>query len=95
MEHDLSVGLNISNIGSKISYTQSTVKDFIPTNLGLGVGYTLEIVSKHSVGVYVDMNKLMVPTPSQADVDSNKVYDFRQKVQSPVCSLRLAMRPVY
>lgn len=79
MEHDLSVGLNISNIGSKISYTQSTVKDFIPTNLGLGVGYTLEIVSKHSVGVYVDMNKLMVPTPSQADVDSNKVYDFRQK----------------
>jgi len=79
MEHEVSAGLNISNIGSKISYTSSTTKDFIPTNLGLGVGYTLEIVSKHSVGVYVDMNKLMVPTPSQADVDSNQVYDFRQK----------------
>ncbi len=79
MEHDLSVGLNISNIGSKISYTSSTIKDFIPTNLGLGVGYTLEIVNKHSVGVYVDMNKLMVPTPDTADKDRNNVYDFRQK----------------
>lgn len=79
MEHDLSVGLNISNIGSKISYTSSTVKDFIPTNLGLGVGYTLEIVNKHSVGFYVDMNKLMVPTPDTADKNRNNVYDFREK----------------
>lgn len=79
MEHELSVGLNISNIGSKISYTSSTVKDFIPTNLGLGVGYTFNVDKHHSVGVYVDMNKLMVPTPTTADTDSNEVYDFRQK----------------
>ncbi len=83
MEHEVSVGLNISNIGSKISYTSSTTKDFIPTNLGLGVGYTLEIVNKHSVGVYVDMNKLMVPTPNTdsatADMNSNGIYDFREK----------------
>jgi len=79
MEHEVSAGLNISNIGSKISYTSSTTKDFIPTNLGLGVGYTLEIVNKHSVGVYVDMNKLMVPTPDTADKNRNNIYDFREK----------------
>ncbi len=79
MEHDLSVGMNISNIGSKISYTSSTVKDFIPTNLGIGVGYTLEVVNKHTIGVYVDMNKLMVPTADTADANRNNIYDFREK----------------
>ncbi len=79
MEHELSIGLNISNIGSKISYTSSTTKDFIPTNLGLGIGYTLELGNKHSVGVYADMNKLMVPTPDTADKNGNNIYDFREK----------------
>ena len=79
MEHELSVGMNISNIGSKISYTSSTVKDFIPTNLGIGVGYTFNIDKHHSIGAYVDMNKLMVPTPDTADKNRNKIYDFREK----------------
>jgi hypothetical protein len=79
MEHDLSVGMNISNIGSKISYTSSTIKDFIPTNLGIGIGYTLEVVNKHTIGVYVDMNKLMVPTADTTDKNRNNIYDFREK----------------
>ncbi|HLP51940.1 MAG TPA: type IX secretion system outer membrane channel protein PorV [Chitinophagales bacterium] len=80
MEHELSVGLNISNIGSKISYTSSTVKDFIPTNLGLGVGYTFNIDKHHSVGVYADVNKLMVPTADTIDANPRDgVYDFRKK----------------
>lgn len=80
LEHELSVGLNISNIGSKISYTSSTVKDFIPTNLGLGVGYTFNIDKHHSVGVYADVNKLMVPTADTIDANPRDgVYDFRKK----------------
>src|ERR1043165_212677 len=62
-----SCGINISNIGSKISYTSSTIKDFIPTNLGIGVGYTFNIDKHHSIGAYVDVNKLMVPTPNLKD----------------------------
>lgn len=79
MEHEITAGLNISNIGSKISYTSSTVKDFIPTNLGIGVGYTLNIDKHHSVGVYADVNKLMVPTADTTDKNGNNIYDFREK----------------
>lgn len=79
LEHELSVGMNISNIGSKISYTSSTVKDFIPTNLGIGAGYTLDIDKHSSVGVYLDVNKLMVPTPDSTDKNRNGIYDFREK----------------
>jgi len=79
LEHEFTCGMNISNIGSKISYTSSTVKDFIPTNLGIGVGYTFNVDKHHSVGVYLDVNKLMVPTPDTADKNRDKIYDFRQK----------------
>jgi len=79
LEHELSAGLNISNIGSKISYTSSTVKDFIPTNLGMGLGYTFSIDKHHSIGAYIDMNKLMVPTADTSDKNGNKIYDFREK----------------
>ncbi len=79
MSHDLMVGMAITNIGSKISYTSNVVKDFIPTNLGIGLGYTLNIDDKNGVGIYTDFNKLMVPTPDSVDKDKNGVYDFRQK----------------
>ncbi len=67
LEHELSVGLNISNIGSKISYTDNVNRDFIPTNLGLGVGYTFNIDKHSAIGVYLDVNKLLVPTPDPTD----------------------------
>ncbi len=79
MEHEFSTGMNISNIGSKITYTSSIVKDYIPTNLGIGFGYTLDVDKHSSVGLYADFNKLMVPTPDTADKNGNKIYDFREK----------------
>lgn len=79
LTHDLMVGMAITNIGSKISYTSNVVKDFIPTNLGIGLGYTLNVDPKNGIGIYADFNKLMVPTPDTADKDHNGIYDFRQK----------------
>ncbi|MCQ2605818.1 MAG: type IX secretion system outer membrane channel protein PorV [Bacteroidales bacterium] len=58
----LTVGFNLSNIGSKISYSEDN-KDFIPANLRLGAGYNMEIDKYNKVGVYFDINKLLVPTP--------------------------------
>ena len=55
-------GFNISNIGSKIAYTQD-IKDFIPTNLKLGAGLNLEVDKHNDLGFYLDLNKLLVPTP--------------------------------
>lgn len=79
MVHEFAAGMNISNIGSKITYTSSTVKDFIPTNLGIGFGYTLDVDKHSSIGAYVDINKLMVPSPDSTDKNRNGVYDFREK----------------
>ncbi len=58
----LTVGFNLSNIGSKISYSEDN-KDFIPANLRLGAGYNMEIDNFNKVGIYFDINKLLVPTP--------------------------------
>lgn len=54
-------GLAITNIGTKISYTN--VKNFIPINLRLGGGYKIDIDDYNTFGVYLDFNKLLVPTP--------------------------------
>ncbi len=58
-----SAGINIQNIGSKISYTDGTIKDFIPTNLMLGASYTAEVDDYNSFTFSFEANKLLVPTP--------------------------------
>jgi hypothetical protein len=68
-ESTFSAGINISNIGAKISYTDGETKDFIPTNLRLGVGYKTEMDRYNTMGFYFDINKLLVPTPSSDTVD--------------------------
>jgi len=63
----LTAGLNISNIGGKVSYTQTNEEDFIPMNLRLGVGFRMFVDEHNSLGVYLDVNKLLVPTPPLYD----------------------------
>ncbi|MCY1721353.1 type IX secretion system outer membrane channel protein PorV [Prolixibacteraceae bacterium Z1-6] len=64
-----SAGINIQNIGAKISYTEGEVKDFIPTNLKLGAAYTMEMDDYNSFAFTVEANKLLVPTPPVDSVD--------------------------
>lgn len=56
-------GTSISNIGNKISYTETTERDFIPINLRLGPSLTIDLDKYNSISVMFDMNKLLVPTP--------------------------------
>lgn len=57
-------GLNISNIGTKISYNQTNIeKDFIPTNLRIGPSLQIDIDEYNSMTFLLDINKLLVPTP--------------------------------
>jgi hypothetical protein len=60
---DLSFGLNISNIGSKISYTETGRKDFIPINLRFGPALNLKLNEFNELAFVIDFNKLLVPTP--------------------------------
>ncbi|MDX8338487.1 type IX secretion system outer membrane channel protein PorV [Draconibacterium sp. IB214405] len=70
-------GINIQNIGSKISYTEGEVKDFIPTNLKLGASYTMELDDYNSFSFALEANKLLVPTPpvdSASYTDGDVIY---------------------
>jgi len=64
-----STGLYISNIGSKISYTDGVTKDFIPTNMKLGIAYSTEVDRQNSFTFTLDINKLLVPTPRKDSID--------------------------
>ena len=60
----LSVGVNISNIGRKISYTNASgAESFIPTTLRFGPSYEVDVDRYNTVAVYLDISKLLVPTP--------------------------------
>jgi len=55
-------GANIQNIGAKMTYSSREKRDFIPTNLKLGLGVNYEIDAHNEVNFYLDINKLLVPT---------------------------------
>ncbi len=59
----LSFGLNFSNIGSKMSYSDSQTSDFIPMNLRFGTAGSIDLDSYNRLTLTVDINKLLVPTP--------------------------------
>lgn len=69
-EGEWAFGVNISNIGTKISYTDVERKDFIPTNLRVGTSFKVNLDNYNSLMVGVDLNKLLVPTPPIYKVDS-------------------------
>jgi len=56
-------GLNISNIGNKISYTEEVNADFIPINMRLGPRLTFDLDEFNQFTIMADLNKLLVPTP--------------------------------
>ena len=56
-------GLDISNIGNKMSYSETSRTDFLPINLRLGPALTVDIDSYNTITFNADINKLLVPTP--------------------------------
>jgi hypothetical protein len=64
-------GLSISNIGAKMSYTESAEQDFIPTNLRTGVAMTMLLDDYNSLTFTVDANKLLVPSAPVYDQNNH------------------------
>ena len=73
----LALGLNISNIGSKINFG-GDYSYFIPTNLRLGLSYTMPINEYNRFSISADANKLLVPSmPLQGEDEDNEAYEQR------------------
>lgn len=66
---EIAFGANISNIGTKMSYTQGGQKYFLPTNMKIGGATTFLLDDLSQFTVALDMNKLLVPTSPQRDVN--------------------------
>jgi hypothetical protein len=60
----IAAGIDISNVGSKISYDDGETKEYLPANLRLGTSYTMDINEYNSFALSFDINKLLVPTPA-------------------------------
>lgn len=77
-ECQLGIGLNVSNIGSKIKFGGSNYSEFIPTNMRLGAALMVPIDEFNRFTISADANKLLVPTyPQQKEGEDPDVYNQR------------------
>jgi hypothetical protein len=78
-------GLNFSNIGSKMSYSDAQTADFIPMNMRLGASLTAELDEHNKLTATFDINKLLVPTPPIYNEDTGEIEDGKDpNVSVPV-----------
>lgn len=73
LDAEFNWGMNISNIGAKISYSESAERDFLPTNLRTGAALQLKIDDYNSLTFTADFNKLLVPTPPITDPQTGEI----------------------
>ena len=79
-ECSLGWGINISNIGSKISFGGSDDAEFIPTNLRMGLNFTVPFNEYNKFSIAFDANKLLIPTyPKQQEGEAEN--DYLDRVQ--------------
>jgi len=82
---DLTIGLAVSNLGSKITYTRDQLRDYLPANLAIGAAWKIDFDEYNSFTIAADINKLLVPTPVpfqdslRYDVDpANGIPDYKE-----------------
>ena len=77
-ECQLGLGLNISNIGSKITYFGDERSNFLPANMRLGASLMVPVDEYNRFTIAADANKLLVPTvPKQNEGESKEEYEQR------------------
>ena len=93
-DSELSFGAAVTNVGSKVTYTEGTLQDFLPMNLGIGAALTMNLDEFNAITFAMDINKLLVPTPvsstiidedgniiinEEYDPNGNGIADYREK----------------
>ncbi len=64
---EIAFGLDFSNIGAKMSYSDTQTSDFIPMDMRIGGSATVNLDSYNKITATIDLNKLLVPTPPLYD----------------------------
>ncbi|MBP5412605.1 MAG: type IX secretion system outer membrane channel protein PorV [Bacteroidales bacterium] len=80
----IAFGLNISNIGNKISYSSSMARDFLPANFRTGIAYTMKIDPYNQFIFAIDFNKLLVTTPPIYKTDENGAIVYDEVTGEPI-----------
>jgi hypothetical protein len=78
-----SYGIDISNIGSKVSYSDVGSSYFLPTNLRIGVANTINIDEFNQLTMAFDINKFLVPTSPIRDANGNIIKGHDDNVSVP------------
>jgi hypothetical protein len=81
---DVAFGVNFSNIGSKMSYSDDQKSDFIPMNLRIGGSSSLNLDNFNKIALAIDLNKLLVPTPPIYNNDMEIIDGKDPNVSVPV-----------
>lgn len=76
---NFAAGLNISNLGNKITYTESAIKDFLPANLGVGTNLDIDVDDYNALSFAFDVNKLLAPTPTEELSEDSTTLAYRKK----------------
>ena len=72
-------GFNISNIGPRMKYEELGRKNFIPTNMKVGGAFDFIFDSSNKFSVNLELNKLLVPSPSEPIYNSNNdIVGYKQ-----------------
>ena len=89
MPGELAAGLFISNLGSKISYSDDdNEKDFLPANIRFGGRYTMDIDQYNTFSFMLDFNKLLVPTPPLYDEEGNIIAGMDNNIGTMLGAIR-------
>ncbi len=84
-DSELTIGAAITNVGSKVSYTNSINEDFLPANIGVGAAWKVDLDQYNQLTFVADLNKLLVPTPCLAGPEvcevsgDSTVIDFKEQ----------------
>lgn len=74
-------GFNFSNIGGKLAYDAGGQKNFLPSNMKLGLGFDFILDQDNVLALTTEFNKLLVPTPQDFNEDGTIDSDDNQRYQ--------------
>ena len=85
-ESYLGLGLNLSNLGGKITHDEGVTQNFIPANMRLGVSYEIPFDNYNRLMATVECNKMLVPTYYSKFATDQTKHQYTQDEYSAISS---------